>query len=217
MPYWSLHFCGKMPWGKATWEEKIYLVCISWVTVCFPKERTGTQRQKLKPRPWRSAAYWFAPHGLLSLPSYTTWTTQRWHSHQWGGPLTLITNQKKKKKECPTDLPTEPSANFFFPDASRFVSSWQNQPEHTTTITSGFKRKQYISKSKQYLSNMVIMCESISWLLWNSYCYTSALYFFFSTASASLTVNQIVKKEIFMWLTSVISAQKADTGWWVWD
>lgn len=134
----------------------------------------------------------------------------RWTSH-------INHQSKKKKKECPTDLPTEPSANFFFPDASRFVSSWQNQPEHTTTITSGFKRKQYISKSKQYLSNMVIMCESIFWLLWNSYCYTSALYFFFSTASASLTVNQIVKKEIFMWLTSVISAQKADTGWWVWD
>jgi hypothetical protein len=33
--------------------------------------RTGTWRWELMQRPWRGAAYWFAPHGLLSLLSYT--------------------------------------------------------------------------------------------------------------------------------------------------
>jgi hypothetical protein len=28
--------------------------------------------QELMQRPWRSAAYWLAPHGLLSLLSYRT-------------------------------------------------------------------------------------------------------------------------------------------------
>jgi len=42
-----------------------------WFTLpcCSPplKEvRDGTWRQEPMPRPWRGAAYWLAPHGLLS-------------------------------------------------------------------------------------------------------------------------------------------------------
>ena len=36
------------------------------------KDRARAWRQKLMQRPWRGAAYWFAPHGLLSLLSYRT-------------------------------------------------------------------------------------------------------------------------------------------------
>jgi hypothetical protein len=32
--------------------------------------RAGTWRQELMHRPWRGAAYWLAPHGLLSLLPY---------------------------------------------------------------------------------------------------------------------------------------------------
>ena len=34
--------------------------------------RAGTWRQEQMQRPWRGAAYWFAPHGLLSPLSYRT-------------------------------------------------------------------------------------------------------------------------------------------------
>ena len=34
--------------------------------------KAGTWRQELMERPWRNAAYWLAPHGLLSLLSYST-------------------------------------------------------------------------------------------------------------------------------------------------
>ena len=34
--------------------------------------RAGIWKQELKQRPWRSVAYWIAPRGLLSLPSYRT-------------------------------------------------------------------------------------------------------------------------------------------------
>ena len=33
--------------------------------------KAGTWRQELKQRPWRSTDYWLAPHGLLSLLSYS--------------------------------------------------------------------------------------------------------------------------------------------------
>lgn len=50
-----------------------------------------TLRLKLKQEPWRSAAYWLAVHGILSLRSYTTQdhlpkggtlTPDRAYSHQ---------------------------------------------------------------------------------------------------------------------------------------
>ena len=34
--------------------------------------RAETWRQGLMQRPWKGAAYWLAPHGLLSLLSYRT-------------------------------------------------------------------------------------------------------------------------------------------------
>ena len=34
--------------------------------------QVGTWRQELVQRPWRDAAYWLVPHGLLSLSSFKT-------------------------------------------------------------------------------------------------------------------------------------------------
>jgi hypothetical protein len=54
-------------------EGRVYLVNTS-VLVFIIKgsqdrnlNRAGTWRQELMQRPWRSAAYWLAQHGLLSL------------------------------------------------------------------------------------------------------------------------------------------------------
>jgi hypothetical protein len=33
--------------------------------------KAGTWRQELMQRPWRDVVYWFTPHGLLSLLSYS--------------------------------------------------------------------------------------------------------------------------------------------------
>jgi len=45
-----------------------------WLTLPYHQSplkglRTGTSRQELMQRPWRNAAYWLAPHSLLSLLS----------------------------------------------------------------------------------------------------------------------------------------------------
>ena len=59
-------------------EERVYLASTSHH--CFTTEggkdrnsgRTGTSRQALMQRPWRGAAYWLIPCGLLSMLSYRT-------------------------------------------------------------------------------------------------------------------------------------------------
>jgi hypothetical protein len=47
-------------------------------------------------RPWRDAAHWLAPHGLLSLLSYRTQEHQPRDgpTHSGRGPLPSITNEK---------------------------------------------------------------------------------------------------------------------------
>jgi hypothetical protein len=79
-------------------------------------------------RPWSDAAYWLAPHGLLSLLSCTAEDTT---SHSRQGPSTSIINQVKPHrlaigqshggifsnwKECLT------LDKSLFPNVSRFVS-----------------------------------------------------------------------------------------------
>jgi hypothetical protein len=61
------------------------------------KNRAGARRQELVQRPWRDAAYWLAPHGLLSLLSYRTQDHQPRGStiHNWLGLLPSVTNLKK--------------------------------------------------------------------------------------------------------------------------
>jgi hypothetical protein len=54
-------------------KEMIYLAYLSTLLFIIKanqdSNRAGTWRQELMQRPWRSAAYWLAPHGLLSLLS----------------------------------------------------------------------------------------------------------------------------------------------------
>jgi len=54
-------------------ERRVYLAYTS--TMLFIIKGTqdrNSHGQELMQRPWRGAAYWFTPHGLLSLPSYRT-------------------------------------------------------------------------------------------------------------------------------------------------
>ena len=57
----------------------------------------GTWRQALMERPWRNPAYWLAPHGLLSLLSYTI------QGHLLNSGITL---QHQLSTKIPQDLPT---------------------------------------------------------------------------------------------------------------
>lgn len=56
-------------------KERIYFILHVWITI-HHEEKSGqelkaeTQRQELKQRPWRSAAPWLPPRGLLGLLSY---------------------------------------------------------------------------------------------------------------------------------------------------
>jgi hypothetical protein len=55
---------------KASWVGKVYLVYTTDSSTEGSQgrnsSRPGTWRQELMQRPWRGAAYWLAPHGLLS-------------------------------------------------------------------------------------------------------------------------------------------------------
>ena len=48
--------------------------------------RAGTWRPELMQSPWRGAAYWLAPHGLLSLLSYRTQDYQPSNGATHNGP-----------------------------------------------------------------------------------------------------------------------------------
>lgn len=73
---WTLYYCG-----KSLIKKNLGSKGFTWLRIYRPsswKDRqeleTGTQRQELKQRPWRNAAYCLAPLGLMSYFSYTTWT-----------------------------------------------------------------------------------------------------------------------------------------------
>jgi hypothetical protein len=54
--------------------------------------KSGTWRQELMQRPWKGAAYWLAPHGLLSLLSYRTHQQRNGATNNGLGFPILITN-----------------------------------------------------------------------------------------------------------------------------
>ena len=54
-------------------EQKVYFIL--WLNSLSSREvRAGPWRQELMQRPWRDAAYWPAPPGLLIFHSYRTRT-----------------------------------------------------------------------------------------------------------------------------------------------
>jgi hypothetical protein len=85
---------------KQVGEERVYLAYTSVLLFIIEgsqdrnSSRAGTWRQELMLRPRRGAAYSLAPHGLLSLPSYSTQDHQaRDSTTQHGlGPPPSITN-----------------------------------------------------------------------------------------------------------------------------
>ena len=74
-------------------------VCLAYASVHHQRKsgqkvRAGTWRQELMQRPWGVAAYWLAPHGLLSLLSYKTQDQQAMNgtTHNGLGSPLPITN-----------------------------------------------------------------------------------------------------------------------------
>lgn len=85
---------------KATWRGKALLKLCLLVTVTIEgsqdgnSNRAGTWKQELTQRSWRGAAYRLAPHGLLSLLSYSTQSrlTRGGATRNGLGPPPSITN-----------------------------------------------------------------------------------------------------------------------------
>lgn len=98
--------------------------------------QTGTGRQELKHRPWRSTVYWTDLHGLLSLSSYSI-QDYLCHHPQWFGPSP--TNHQSRK--CTTGLITGQSGRDIFlvkvpysKMSLTHVRSTQNYPTDTKPL-----------------------------------------------------------------------------------
>ena len=63
----------------------------------------GTWRQELMQRPWKGAAYWLAPRGLLNLLSYRTQDHQPRDrtTHNGLGSPTSVTDYENVLQACP--------------------------------------------------------------------------------------------------------------------
>ena len=68
------------------------------LTVYHEANQGRNWRQELIQRPWRSAAYWLAPYGLLSLLSYTTQDHLLRDVTTYNGLALPIATIKQKKK-----------------------------------------------------------------------------------------------------------------------
>jgi hypothetical protein len=82
---------------KQVGEERVHLAVFSTalsiikVSQGRDSNRAGSLSQELMQSPWRSAAYWLTPHGLLSLLSYKTQDYQpKGNTTHNGTPLTII-------------------------------------------------------------------------------------------------------------------------------
>ena len=88
---------------KTLREDRAHLTSKSQFIIIGSQDRnsnrTGTWRQELMQKPWRDAAFWLAPHGLVSLLSYRT-QAQGWHHPQWLQPFPFIANQEHALHAC---------------------------------------------------------------------------------------------------------------------
>jgi hypothetical protein len=65
--------CDETRGQKQVEEERIYLTyTFTSHSITGGQELKQSRRQGLMQRPWVGAAFWLAPHGLLSLLSYRT-------------------------------------------------------------------------------------------------------------------------------------------------
>lgn len=128
-------------WLKSAWGEKdlfgLYLRA-------HHQRKSG---QELRQRPWRNTAYWLDPPGLLSLPSYTRWSTvQGWYCRrQWAWPF-LLSHQSRK---CSTGFPqvslvqgTFSREVPFSPMTREFASVWPNQQTQNPNQQTGASEKE---------------------------------------------------------------------------
>ena len=73
MSLFGFYCCDKYHSQTQVGERRVYFILERMVHSTGSQGRklkAGTWRQELKLRPWMTAAYWFAPPGLLSLLSY---------------------------------------------------------------------------------------------------------------------------------------------------
>lgn len=90
----------KARWGGKGLFNSLHFTL--WSITGGSQERAGTWMQELMQRPWRSTAYWIAPHDLLSLLSYTTQCHQPRDGTTLHGmrPATSNINQKITLQAC---------------------------------------------------------------------------------------------------------------------
>lgn len=98
--------CDKHHDGKKLGEEKVYFIL--QVTIHHEELRAGNQgrnpEQKLKQRPWRVAAFWISPHGLLrnlTLYSPGTSTISETTHHSMSQFDTSTSNRENAPQSCP--------------------------------------------------------------------------------------------------------------------
>jgi hypothetical protein len=75
------------------------------------------QRQEMKQRPWRNAAYWLAPHGLFSWMSNSTQghLPKGGTTHRGLSPLSLIIKPNNGPETCQLANLRETFSQFRFP------------------------------------------------------------------------------------------------------
>lgn len=94
-------------------EQRVYFNCLqlSGHTPSLGEVRARTWRQEWKQRPPRSAAYWLAPHSMLSLLSYSS-QDQPWCHLPCAGPSHI--NPYQSHRKCIPGLPTGQSGGGIF-------------------------------------------------------------------------------------------------------
>jgi hypothetical protein len=126
-------------------------------------------------RPWRDAAYWPAPLGLLSLLFYRTQNHQPWDDtthHGQGPPLWISNWENALQLDLTEAFPQLRLLPLWCTVAC--VKSTQNQPVHGPFPSSSCSRER-IWKARHFLKRFLLVSAShpssqISLWHWHSHC-----------------------------------------------
>lgn len=100
---WSRKICADTQ--SETWAVGVMVDTLEgkeFITLHIPAHQWRKSGQEPKQRPWGSTAYWFGPHGLLWVLSYTTqdYLVRGGITHRELGLPTSIINQENTLQNC---------------------------------------------------------------------------------------------------------------------